>query len=143
MPRYRVIRPVRPSSTRTKFPLAIGRNLSSSLRDLAESSPPELPKEISPPPGLTSPRRLGPQVVDLDISPIPIQAIKVPLRCLKPPSPSPKAFPRLPVSSKSRAARTRPPTKASPRPCVKCPMCKKTVKKPMRMQQCPQVCIDI
>ena len=142
MPRYRVIRPVRPPSTKTKFPFAIGRNLSSSLRDIAESSTPQVSKEISALPGPASPSRLGPQVVDLDISPNPVQAIKD-FRFLKPPSPSPRAFPRLPVSSKSRAARTCPPTQASPRPCVKCPMCKKTVKKPMRLQQCPQVCIDI
>ena len=58
------------------------------------------------------------------------------------PSPSPRAFPRLAVSSKSRGARGRP-RQASPRHTVKCPMCQKVVKKPMRLQQCPQVCFHL
>ena len=54
-----------------------------------------------------------------------------------------RAFPRLPVSSKLSIRPSRPPPPASPRPLhsLKCPSCKKTVKKPMRLQQCPKVCM--
>ena len=120
-------------------------------------------RQTSPLPGLTSPRRWSSQVVDLEVSSTPLLSLgstsrqplspSHPVRMKLPsigpaipldkpssnPSPSPRAFPRLAVSSKSRAARPRPPPTA-PRHSVKCPMIQKTVKKPMRLQHCPQVC---
>lgn len=63
----------------------------------------------------------------------------------RPPTSSFGAFPRLPISPRlgnSRLRHSRAPPQTPPRLSVKCPMCKKTVKKPMRLQQCPQVCIS-
>ena len=136
----------------------------------------QVSREISPLPGLTSPRPWGSEVVELETSPTLTPLLNqgsTLIPALSPSSPtiapifpvmqgacriatpsltrpvnkssntissSPRAFPRLAVSSKSRAARPRPPP-TSPRHSVKCPMCQKTVKKPMRLHQCPQVCI--
>ena len=123
---------------------------SRSRQPLREISVPQSTNSLSPLAGSTRrrPSRWGPRVEEVEISPTPVLSqessssralspssptIIIPLNRARPsipvnknesnlvPSPSPRAFPRLAVSSKSRGARGRP-CQASPRHTVKCPM---------------------